>query len=80
MALAINIDGLLNKQMIESNRIEFKKSWNPASIYRSVCTFANDFDDFKDVYMDVGIDTEGNRSCYSSNRGNTYRKDCFPER
>ncbi len=33
MALAINIDDLLNKQKIESNRIEFKKGWNPASIY-----------------------------------------------
>lgn len=33
MALAINIDGLQNKQRIESNRIEFKKEWNPASIY-----------------------------------------------
>ena len=33
MALAINIEDLLNKQKIESNRIEFKKGWNPASIY-----------------------------------------------
>lgn len=33
MALAINIDDLLNKQRIESNRIEFKKGWNPVSIY-----------------------------------------------
>lgn len=29
MALAININDLLNKQKIESNRIEFKKGWNP---------------------------------------------------
>ena len=33
MALAININNLLNKQNIESNRIEFKKGWNPGSIY-----------------------------------------------
>jgi ATP-dependent DNA helicase RecG len=45
MALAINIEDLLNKQKIESNRIEFKKGWNPASIYHSVCAFANDFED-----------------------------------
>ena len=32
MALAINIEDLLNKQKIESNRIEFKKGRNPASI------------------------------------------------
>lgn len=35
MALAIDIEDLLNKQRIESNRIEFKKGWNPASIYHS---------------------------------------------
>ena len=45
MALAININDLLNKQKIESNRIEFKKGWNPGSIYHSICAFANDFDD-----------------------------------
>ncbi len=40
MALAINIEDLLNKLKIESNRIEFKKGWNPASINHSVCAFA----------------------------------------
>jgi hypothetical protein len=37
MALAINIEDLLNKQKNESNRIEIKKGWNPVSIYHSVC-------------------------------------------
>lgn len=58
MALAININDLLNKQKIESNRIEFKKGWNPASIYHSVCAFANDFDDLGGGYIVVGVDTD----------------------
>ena len=58
MALAINIDDLLNKQRIESNRIEFKKGWNPVSIYHSVCAFANDFDDLGGGYIVVGVDTD----------------------
>lgn len=37
MTLAINIEDLLNKQKNEFNRIEFKKGWNPSSIYHSVC-------------------------------------------
>ena len=60
MALAINIEDLLNKQKIESNRIEFKKGWNPASIYHSVCAFANDFDDLGGGYIVVGVDTDDN--------------------
>lgn len=58
MALAINIEDLLNKQKIESNRIEFKKGWNPASIYHSVCAFANDFDDLGGGYIVIGVDTD----------------------
>lgn len=58
MALAININDLLNKQRIESNRIEFKKGWNPGSIYHSICAFANDFDDLGGGYIIVGVDTD----------------------
>lgn len=58
MALAINIEDLLRKQRIESNRIEFKKGWNPASVYHSICAFANDFDDIGGGYVVVGVDTD----------------------
>ncbi len=54
MALAINIEDLLNKQKIESNRIEFKKGWNPAIIYHSVCAFANDFNDLGGGFILAG--------------------------
>lgn len=57
MALAINIEDLLRKNKIESNRIEFKKGWNPASIYHSVCAFANDIDDLGGGYILVGVDS-----------------------
>ena len=58
MALPINIQDLLNKQKIESNRIEFKKGWNPESIYHSICAFANDFDDLGGGYILVGVDAD----------------------
>ena len=74
MALAININDLLNKQKIESNRIEFKKGWNPASIYHSVCAFANDLDDLGGGYIVVGVDTDVTRNSYSSGWWNSNRK------
>lgn len=58
MALAININYLLNKQKIESNRIEFKSGWNPASIYHSVYAFANDFEDLGGGYIVVGVEAD----------------------
>lgn len=60
MALPINIEDLLNKRKVESNRIEFKKGWNPADIYHSICAFANDFDNLGGGYVLVGIEEDSN--------------------
>ena len=56
MALPINIEDLLNKRKVESNRIEFKKGWNPISIYHSICAFANDYDNIGGGYILVGVE------------------------
>lgn len=58
MAIPINIEDLLNKRKIESNRIEFKKGWNPDKIYRTICAFANDFDNIGGGYIVVGIEED----------------------
>ncbi len=36
MALSINIEDLLNKRKIESNRIEFKADWTSDKIYHTI--------------------------------------------
>lgn len=56
MELEINIESLLNKHRIESERIEFKAGWNPDDIYRSICAFANDFDNVGGGYIIVGVE------------------------
>ena len=43
MALPINIESLLSGSAVESNQLEYKEGWNPDTIYRSICAFANDF-------------------------------------
>ena len=55
MALPVNIEDLLKKRKIESNRIEFKKGWNPTDIYRTIGAFANDFDNLGGGYILVGV-------------------------
>ena len=62
MALPINIEDLLNRQKIESNRIELKKGWNPDSIYRSICAFANDLDNIGGGYILIGVEEENGRA------------------
>lgn len=56
MELEISIEDLLNKRRMESDRIEFKAGWNPDDIYRSVCAFANDFDNVGGGYIVVGVE------------------------
>ncbi len=58
MPLPVNIEHLLSKYRIESNRIEFKKGWNPDDVLRSVCAFANDFDNIGGGYIVIGVEEE----------------------
>jgi len=55
MVLHINIEDLLSARTVESDRIEFKEGWNPDAIYRSICAFANDFDNIGGGYILVGV-------------------------
>lgn len=56
MALPINIEDLLNKRKVESNRIEFKASWNPDKIYHTICAFATDIENTGGGYILVGVE------------------------
>ena len=44
---------------MERNRLEYKEGWNPDAIYRTICAFANDFEDTGGSYIVVGV-TERN--------------------
>jgi len=55
MALPINIEDLLGGMVVEGNRVEYKKGWNPDPIYRTICAFANDFEDTCGGYVVVGV-------------------------
>lgn len=55
MILPININDLLTAKTIESERIEFKEGWNPDSVYRSICAFANDFENIGGGYILIGV-------------------------
>jgi ATP-dependent DNA helicase RecG len=50
MAIPVNIEKLISNQVVENERIKYKKGWNPVAIYRTICAFANDFENiFKGV-------------------------------
>ena len=58
MRLPINIEELLSGRAVEGDRIEYKTGWNPDAIYRTICAFANDFDETGGGYIVVGVREE----------------------
>lgn len=56
MQLPINIDVILNQHIIESDRIEFKKGWNPKAVLHTLCAFANDFHNLGGGYIIIGVE------------------------
>jgi ATP-dependent DNA helicase RecG len=59
MGLPINIESLVHGNTIESERLEFKRGWNPEDVAHSMCAFANDLHNWGGGYIIIGI-TENN--------------------
>jgi ATP-dependent DNA helicase RecG len=56
MALPINIADLLSGSFVESERIEFKKGWNPLATLHTLSAFANDFHNLGGGYLVIGVE------------------------
>ena len=42
--LPLNLDDLIRQRTVEGDRIEYKAGWNPDAVVRTLCAFANDFE------------------------------------
>ncbi|GAB6283105.1 MAG: hypothetical protein STSR0008_18610 [Ignavibacterium sp.] len=61
MPLPINIDELLNGRTVEWERIEFREGWNPERTLKTICAFANDFNNWGGGYIIIGVAEENSR-------------------
>ncbi len=57
--LPVNIDDLLRQRKVEGDRIEYKAGWNPDPILRTLCAFANDFENLGGGSVVIGQDCDG---------------------
>jgi ATP-dependent DNA helicase RecG len=53
--LPISLSALLRQRTVEGERIEYKAGWNPDAISRTLCAFANDFENLGG-YVVIGQD------------------------
>lgn len=56
MAIPITIDKLLNENIVEWARIEFKEGWNPKTTLKTISAFANDIDNWGGGYIVIGAE------------------------
>lgn len=64
MHLPINITDLLQGNIVESDRIEFKADWNPVKILHTICAFANDFNNYGGGYIVLGVEEQDGKPSY----------------
>ncbi len=56
--LPINLEALLRQRTVEGDRVEYKAGWNPDPILRTICAFANDFENLGGGYIIIGQDCD----------------------
>lgn len=56
MALPVNIDKLLHGKVVEWERLDFKRGWNPDDVMHTACAFANDIHNWGGGYIIIGVE------------------------
>lgn len=56
MAIPVTIQQLLNDNIVEWARIEFKEGWNPDETLNTISAFANDIDNWGGGYIVIGVE------------------------
>jgi len=64
--LPFNLDDLLHCRGVESERVEFKGSWNPGvtgpQVLSTICAFANDYHNLNGGYVVIGVEERDGRA------------------
>lgn len=56
--IPLKIETLLDGQVVEKNRVEYKEGWNPGDTIHTICAFANDYDNVNGGYLVIGVAAE----------------------
>lgn len=56
--IPLKLETLLEGQVVERNRVEYKEGWNPNDIIHTICAFANDYNNINGGYIVIGVAAE----------------------
>ncbi|MCL1883786.1 MAG: putative DNA binding domain-containing protein [Defluviitaleaceae bacterium] len=53
--IPLKLEKLLEGRVVESDRVEYKKGWNPNDVIQTICAYANDWGNVNGGYIVIGI-------------------------
>ncbi|MCL2279210.1 MAG: ATP-binding protein [Oscillospiraceae bacterium] len=56
--IPLKLKTLLDGRVVESDRVEYKKGWNPNETIQTICAYANDWSNTNGGYIVLGIAEE----------------------
>ena len=56
--IPLKIETLLEGRVVESDRVEYKRGWNPNETIQTICAYANDWSNTNGGYIVIGIAEE----------------------
>ena len=56
--IPLKLETLLEGKVVERNRVEYKKGWNPEDTIHTICAFANDYANVNGGYIVIGVEAE----------------------
>ena len=59
--IPLKLEALLSGRVIEQERVEYKKEWNPSDVIHTMCAYANDFNNSNGGYIVIGVEEKHGR-------------------
>ena len=59
--IPLKLETLLGGRVVENDRVEYKRGWNPSEVIHTVCAYANDFTNSNGGYVVIGIEEKDGR-------------------
>ncbi|MCL1808553.1 MAG: putative DNA binding domain-containing protein [Clostridiales bacterium] len=54
--IPLKLETLLEGRVVEQDRVEYKRGWNPSEVVTTICAYANDFSNINGGYLVIGIE------------------------
>jgi ATP-dependent DNA helicase RecG len=59
--IPLKLETLLDGRVVEQDRVEYKRGWNPTDTIHAICAYANDFPNMNGGYIVIGIESDNGR-------------------